>query len=29
VKAYPQAFDRGDLDTLALGAGLKLNGATP
>lgn len=29
VKAYPQAFDRGDLDTLALAAGLKLNGATP
>jgi cytochrome c-type biogenesis protein CcmH len=29
IKAYPQAFDRGDLDTLALGAGLKLNGATP
>ena len=29
VAAYPQAFDRGDLDTLALGAGLKLNGAQP
>jgi cytochrome c-type biogenesis protein CcmH len=29
VQAYPQAFDRGELDTLALGAGLKLNGATP
>jgi cytochrome c-type biogenesis protein CcmH len=29
VAAYPQAFDRGDLDTLALGAGLKLNGETP
>lgn len=29
VAAYPQAFDRGDLDTLALGAGLKLNGAVP
>jgi cytochrome c-type biogenesis protein CcmH len=27
VAAYPQAFDRGDLDTLALGAGLTLNGA--
>jgi cytochrome c-type biogenesis protein CcmH len=27
VRAYPQAFDRGDLDTLALGAGLTLNGA--
>lgn len=27
VRAYPQAFDRGDLDALALGAGLKLNGA--
>ncbi|KQX41944.1 hypothetical protein ASD04_17930 [Devosia sp. Root436] len=29
VAAYPQAFDRGDLDTLALGAGLTLNGAQP
>lgn len=29
VAAYPQAFDRGNLDTLALGAGLKLNGAQP
>ena len=29
VRAYPQAFDRGDLDAVALGAGLKLNGATP
>ncbi|WP_157959616.1 c-type cytochrome biogenesis protein CcmI [Devosia submarina] len=29
VRAFPQAFDRGDLDTIALGAGLKLNGATP
>ena len=29
VKAYPQAFERGDLDTLALGAGLKLSGARP
>lgn len=29
VAAYPEAFDRGDLDTLALGAGLTLNGATP
>ena len=29
VKAYPQAFDRGDLDTLALDAGLTINGATP
>ena len=27
LKAYPKAFDRGDLDTLALDAGLK--GATP
>lgn len=26
VAAYPQAFDRGELDTLALGAGLTLNG---
>ncbi|QQR37933.1 c-type cytochrome biogenesis protein CcmI [Devosia rhizoryzae] len=26
VAAYPAAFDRGDLDTLALGAGLVLNG---
>jgi cytochrome c-type biogenesis protein CcmH len=29
VKAYPAAFDRGELDTLALGAGLTLNGDTP
>lgn len=29
VLAYPQAFDRGELDTLALGAGLTINGATP
>jgi cytochrome c-type biogenesis protein CcmH len=29
VIAYPQAFDRGDLDTLALGAGLTLNGVSP
>ncbi|WP_056227291.1 c-type cytochrome biogenesis protein CcmI [Devosia sp. Root635] len=29
VASYPQAFDRGDLDTLALGAGLTLNGAQP
>ncbi|WEK02761.1 MAG: c-type cytochrome biogenesis protein CcmI [Candidatus Devosia phytovorans] len=29
VAAYPQAFDRGDLDTLALAAGLTLNGGTP
>ena len=29
VAAYPQAFDRGDLDTLALGAGLTIKGATP
>lgn len=29
IAAYPQAFDRGDLDTLALGAGLKINGAAP
>jgi cytochrome c-type biogenesis protein CcmH len=28
VTAYPQAFDRGDLDTLALGAGLTIKGAT-
>jgi cytochrome c-type biogenesis protein CcmH len=26
VAAYPQAFDRGELDTIALGAGLELNG---
>lgn len=26
VAAYPLAFDRGELDSLALGAGLKLNG---
>lgn len=29
VAAYPAAFDRGELDTIALGAGLKLNGDTP
>lgn len=29
VAAYPAAFDRGELDTMALAAGLKLNGATP
>lgn len=29
VTAYPQTFDRGELDTLALGAGLTLNGAKP
>lgn len=29
VVAYPLAFDRGDLDTLALGAGLELNGSQP
>lgn len=29
VAAYPQAFDRGELDTIALGAGLTLNGANP
>ena len=29
VLAYPAAFDRGELDTLALGAGLTLNGGTP
>lgn len=29
VAAYPAAFDRGELDTIALGAGLKLNGETP
>lgn len=29
VAAYPQAFDRGELDTLALGAGLTINGAAP
>ncbi|QYO77965.1 c-type cytochrome biogenesis protein CcmI [Devosia salina] len=28
VAAYPAAFDRGDLDTLALGAGLTLDGDT-
>ena len=27
VRAWPAAFDRGELDTLALGAGLTLNGA--
>jgi cytochrome c-type biogenesis protein CcmH len=29
VAAYPAAFDRGELDTLALGAGLTLNGEAP
>lgn len=29
VTAYPAAFDRGELDTLALAAGLTLNGARP
>lgn len=29
VRAYPKTFDRGELDTLALSAGLKLNGGTP
>jgi cytochrome c-type biogenesis protein CcmH len=29
VAAYPAAFDRGELDTLALGAGLTLNGVQP
>ncbi|MBF0680859.1 MAG: c-type cytochrome biogenesis protein CcmI [Devosia sp.] len=29
VAAYPAAFDRGELDTIALRAGLKLNGDTP
>lgn len=29
VAAYPAAFDRGELDTLALSAGLTLNGGTP
>jgi cytochrome c-type biogenesis protein CcmH len=29
ASAYPAAFDRGDLDTLALAAGLKLNGEQP
>jgi cytochrome c-type biogenesis protein CcmH len=29
VAAYPAAFDRGNLDTLALGAGLTLDGDTP
>lgn len=29
VGAYPRAFDRGDLDGIALGADLKLNGPTP
>ena len=29
VAAYPLAFDRGELDTIALAAGLKLNGAKP
>ncbi|MBD8065318.1 c-type cytochrome biogenesis protein CcmI [Devosia sp. PTR5] len=29
VRAYPAAFDRGDLDSLALGGGLTLNGDKP
>lgn len=29
VLAYPKAFDRGELDTIALDAGLTLKGATP
>jgi cytochrome c-type biogenesis protein CcmH len=29
VAAYPQAFDRGELDTIALDAGLATPGATP
>lgn len=29
VAAYPLAFDRGELDTIALGAGLELNGDRP
>ena len=29
VAAYPAAFDRGELDTLALDAGLTLNGGNP
>lgn len=29
VVAYPKAFDRGELDTIALDAGLTLKGATP
>lgn len=29
VTAYPQTFDRGELDALALGAGLTIKGATP
>jgi cytochrome c-type biogenesis protein CcmH len=29
VVAYPKAFDRGELDSIALNAGLTLNGATP
>ncbi|WP_240232918.1 c-type cytochrome biogenesis protein CcmI [Devosia lacusdianchii] len=29
IAAYPLTFDRGDLDAVALGAGLTLNGATP
>jgi cytochrome c-type biogenesis protein CcmH len=29
VAAYPAAFDRGEMDTLAFGAGLTLNGGTP
>lgn len=29
VAAYPQTFDRGELDTIALSSGLTLNGAKP
>ncbi|MHA6729859.1 c-type cytochrome biogenesis protein CcmI [Devosia sp. A369] len=29
VAAYPKTFDRGDIDALALGAGLTLNGVQP
>lgn len=29
VAAYPDAFDRGEMDTIALGGGLTLNGETP
>src|SRR5690606_3122842 len=29
VTAYPKTFDRGDIDALALGAGLTLNGDQP
>ena len=29
VAAYPQTFDRGELDAMALEAGLSIDGATP